>query len=180
MRPMNADPDPRHNRTTDAKLSEEAVVAYLRAHGRRAPHEAVDWDGLAERVMESARFHLGRRAPAVRSAVSAAPAHVWGRAESGPQGSAGRGDGAPAAHQWWEVTAAWARPAVAAALVVSAISGMLALAAPATSVADSADYSTATTAWLQSVSGMGGSSAADRPDRAMASPDSLYTAVVEQ
>jgi len=179
MRPLNADPHPGHDRATDAMLSEEAVVRYLHAHGRRAPHDAVDWDGLAERVVESARPHLGWRARGARSEVSAAPAHARVRAESGRPGSASRGVRAPAAHQWWEVTAAWARPAVAAALVVSAISGLLALAAPSTAVSDSADTA-ATTAWLQNVSGLSGSSAADRPDGATVSPDSLYTAVVEQ
>jgi hypothetical protein len=177
MRPLNADP-PRHDRPTDAMLSEEAVVRYLHAHGRRAPVGAVDWDGLAERVVESARPHLGWRARSARAGGSAAP-RAWDWDESARTGSAYRGDRAPAAHQWWEVTAAWARPAVAAALLVSAISGLLALAGPSTAVSDSADTA-ATTAWMQNASGLGGSSAADRLDGATTSPDSLYTAVVEQ
>jgi hypothetical protein len=178
MRPLNADPHPLDDRPTDAMLSEEAVVRYLHAHGRRAPLSAVDWDGLAERVIESARPHLGWRAQGARSGVSAAP-RPWVRDERARTGSAGRGDRAAAAHQWWEVTAGWARPAVAAALLVSAISGLLALAGPSMSVSDAADTA-ATTAWLQNASGLSGSSAADRLDGATTSPDSLYTAMVEQ
>lgn len=147
-----SDRDPRVSRATPAggMLAEDAVMTVVRAHGRRPPRDAVDWDALHGRIVDSARVHLARRA---RVASSTAARH------------------------WWEVTAAWARPALAAAVVVSVISGAAALATPSATTSDSPDNSVMT-AWLQTVGGLSAGTMADRADAT--SPDSLYTAVVEQ
>jgi hypothetical protein len=83
------------------------------------------------------------------------------------------------------VTASWARPAIAAALVVCAVSTAVVLGTPAVAVAESGDAGAA--AWLQSLAGNGSTALADHPAGSVVDPalgaanrDSLFNEVVEQ
>lgn len=162
MRRTLHDPDPMQNGAEGAGVTDEALEGLLRLHARRPPYGAVHWDALGARIVAAAEdemtlgpwpWAVNRAGIAVRLPATDAPAR-----------------------QWWDVAAGWARPALAAALVVGSVAGVLAVGTPAV---DSGDTSAAAFAWLQSVTG-GGSAIADRPTDAASTPDSLFTAVVEQ
>jgi hypothetical protein len=129
-----------------------ALLALIREHSQPAPAGSVDWNALAARIVEDGRGELAARQRAsydrdgVRTLLPRA-----------------------ASRRWWEVTASWARPAIAAALVVSAISTAVVFASPSVTVADAADSSTA--AWLQTLGATG--TAATPTNR-----DSLYSEVL--
>ena len=136
-----------------------ALLALIREHNQPAPAGSVDWDALAARIVEDGRGELAARHHAaydgndVRTLRRATP------------------------HRWWEVTAGWARPAIAAAVVVSAISTAVVLTSPSLAVADTGDASSA--AWLQTfgaASTPAGTTAAVTP----ANRDSLFVEVVGQ
>jgi hypothetical protein len=131
-----------------------ALLALIREHSQRAPTGSVDWSALAARIAEDGRGELAaRHSDGVRSL---------------PRRTAPR--------RWWEVTAGWARPAIAAALVVSAISTAVVLASPSAGSADAGDASTTgTAAWLQTF-GAANVAAAGTP----ANRDSLFSEVVGQ
>ncbi len=130
------------------------LLALIREHSQPAPAGSVDWNALAARIVGDGRGELAAR-----------------------QRAAYDGDGVrtllrrPAPRRWWEVTAGWARPAIAAALVVSAISTAVVLASPSLAVADAGDSSTA--AWLQTLGATGAATAATPANR-----DSLYNEVL--
>jgi hypothetical protein len=142
-------------RTNDGR-PDTALLALIREHSQPAPAGSVDWNALAARIVGDGRDELAAR-----------------------QREACDGDGArtlqrrPAPRRWWEVTAGWARPAIAAALVVSAISTAVVLTSPSTVVADAGDSSTA--AWLQTF-GAAGTTPATSP----ANRDSLFSEVIGQ
>ncbi len=133
-----------------------ALLALIREHSQPAPAASVDWNALAARIIEDGRGELAAR-----------------------QRGAYDGDGArrllrpPAPRRWWEVTAGWARPAIAAALVVSAISTAVVLASPSVAIADAGDSNTG--AWLQTLGANGTTTAAGPATR-----DSLFSEVVSQ
>lgn len=133
-----------------------ALLALIREHSQPAPAGSVDWNALAARIVEDGRGELAAR-----------------------QRRAYDGDGVrsllrpPAPRRWWEVTAGWARPAIAAALVVSAISTAVVLASPFVVVSDAGDSSTG--AWLQTL-GANGTTTALTP----ATRDSLFSEVISQ
>lgn len=133
-----------------------ALLALIREHSEPAPAGSVDWNALAARIVEDGRGELAAR-----------------------QRAAYDGDGVrtllrrPAPRRWWEVTAGWARPAIAAALVVSAISTAVVLTSPSVAVADAGDTSTA--AWLQTFGATGITTAATPATR-----DSLFSEVISQ
>jgi hypothetical protein len=174
---------------TTGDLSGAAVLALVREHRRPAPYGAVDWALLEQRIIASGRDELATRQ---QSALAvAAPSLVQpGRRFGSSHGIARASSGAettwrPAGRRWWEVTAGWARPAIAAALVVCAVSTAVVLGTPAVSVAESSDSGAA--AWLQSLSGNGSAAFADRPAGSVIDPalstanrDSLFHEVVEQ
>jgi hypothetical protein len=154
----NGRPDAPQTGATSGDVSGAAALALVRQHSRPTPYGAVNWAALADRVVADGGDELAARR----------------------QSAAWR----PVGRRWWEVTAAWARPTIAAAVVVSAISAALALGAPLGSVADAGDGSggaaqpRATGSW---------SALANRPASAVLDPavevpnrDSLYNAVVEQ
>jgi hypothetical protein len=77
----------------------------------RPPYDAVRWDTLAERIVASAQDDLARR----RGVVGL------------PSGTGLR----RGVRAWWEVTAGWARPALAAAVTMIAVAAALMIATPA-------------------------------------------------
>jgi hypothetical protein len=131
-----------------------ALLALIREHSQPAPAGSVDWNALAARIVEVGRGELAAR-----------------------QRASYDGDGVrtllprAASRRWWEVTASWARPAIAAALVVSAISTAVVFASPSVTVADAGDSGTA--AWLQALGAAGTATAATPTNR-----DSLYSEVL--
>jgi hypothetical protein len=132
-----------------------ALLALIREHQQPVPARSVDWDALAARIVDGGRAELSARQ---RSA------HAIGAQASLRRAAPGR---------WWEVTAGWARPAIAAALVVSAISTAVVLASPTVTVADADDAGTA--AWLQTLGATGSITVAPPLNR-----DSLLSEVVNQ
>lgn len=162
MRRTLDDPDPMQNRAAVAGLTHEDLKGLVRIHACRPPYGAVHWDALGARIVAAGEdeMALGRSARAGNPAGTAVRLQV----------SEAR------ARQWWDVAAGWARPALAAALIVGSVAGALAVRTPA---AEAGDTSAAASAWLQSVTG-GGSALVDRATDAAATPDSLFTAVVEQ
>src|ERR1700728_3952848 len=82
-----------------------ALLALIREHSRRVPAGSVDWNALAARIVEDGG---GELAALHRTAYDSHGVRTLLRH--------------PAPRRWWEVTAGWIRPAIAAALVVSAIS----------------------------------------------------------
>jgi hypothetical protein len=132
-----------------------ALLALIRAHSQRAPAGAVDWNALAARIAEdgrgelAARHHAAHDGNGVRALRRATP------------------------HGWWEVTAGWVRPAIAAALVVSAISTAVVLTSPSLAIADASDAGTA--AFLQTLGAAGTASAATPANR-----DSLFAEIAGQ
>jgi hypothetical protein len=136
---------------------DSAMLALIREHQQPVPAGLVDWDALAARIADSGRAELSARQRAANTIGAHAP--LLRR---------------PAPGRWWEVTAGWARPAIAAALVVSAISTAVVLASPPTvAVADAED--TGTAAWLQTLDAAGGVTVAPALNR-----DSLLSEVVSQ
>jgi hypothetical protein len=133
---------------------DSATLALIREHQQPVPAGLVDWDALAARIADSGRAELSAR----QRAANAIGSHASLRR--------------PAPGRWWEVTAGWARPAIAAALVVSAISTAVVLASPP-AVADAED--TGTAAWLQTLDATGGVTVAPALNR-----DSLLSEVVSQ
>jgi len=90
----------------------DPISAVVRAYASRPPYDAVDWAAIAARIVASADHDLERRRAAAR----------WPRLAS--RGWSGRA--------WWEVAASWARPAVAAAVVTVALTGVLVASSGAT------------------------------------------------
>jgi hypothetical protein len=133
-----------------------ALLALIREHSRRVPAGSVDWNALAARIVEDGR---GELAALHRAAYDSHGVRTLLRH--------------PAPHRWWEVTAGWIRPAIAAALVVSAISTAVVLASPSALVADAGDTSSA--AWLQTFGATGTAIAATPANR-----DSLFDEVIGQ
>jgi hypothetical protein len=133
-----------------------ALLALIREHSQPAPTGSVDWNALAARIVEDGRGELAARQ---RAAYDSDGIRTLLRR--------------PAPRRWWEVTAGWARPAIAAALVVSAISTAVVLASPSVTVADAGDSSTA--AWLQTLGATGTVTAATPATR-----DSLLGEVIGQ
>jgi hypothetical protein len=133
-----------------------ALLALIREHSQPAPASSVDWNALAARIVEDGRGELAARH---RAAYDGDGIRTLQRR--------------PAPRRWWEVTAGWARPAIAAALVVSAISTAVVLASPSVTVADAGDANTA--AWLQTLGATGTATAATPVNR-----DSLYSEVLAQ
>jgi hypothetical protein len=134
---------------TNSGERDSALLALIREHQQRVPARSVDWDALAARIVDSGRAELSAR----QRLAHAIGAHAPGR--------------------WWEVTAGWARPAIAAALVVSAISAAVVLASPTVTVADADDSGTA--AWLQTLGAAGNVTVTPALNR-----DSLLSEVVNQ
>jgi hypothetical protein len=131
-----------------------ALLALIREHSRRAPAGSVDWNALAARIVEDGRGELAARQ---RAAYDSDGVRTLLRR--------------PAPRRWWEVTAGWARPAIAAALIVSAISTAVVLASPSVAVADTGDSSAA--AWLQALGATSTVTAATPATR-----DSLFVEVI--
>jgi hypothetical protein len=134
---------------------DSALLALIREHHQPVPARSVDWDALAARIVDSGRAELSARQRAAQAIGGHAPLRR------------------PAPGRWWEVTAGWARPAIAAALVVSAISTAVVLASPTVTVADADD--TGTAAWLQTLGATGNVTVAPALNR-----DSLLSEVVNQ
>ena len=199
MAQMNNGGRPDHPQRSEygGDLSDEALRALLREHGKPAPYDSIDWTGLAQRIVASGREEFAARQQsgiAVVSPATGQPSRWSESSRAARRASAGASGGASAAAaaarrpvggRWWEVTAGWARPTIAAAVVVSAVSAALALASPATAAQESGDAASA--AWVQNLAGGSSTTLADRPagivlDPALgaASRDSLLTAVVEQ
>jgi hypothetical protein len=133
-----------------------ALLALIREHAQRVPAGSVDWTALAARIVEDGRGELAARH---RAAYDSDDVRTPLRR--------------PTARRWWEVTAGWARPAIAAALVVSAISTAVVLASPSVAAADAGDTSSA--AWLQTLGATGTAIAATPANR-----DSLFSEVIGQ
>lgn len=92
----------------------------------KPPYDTVRWDALAERIVAGAQDELARR-------------RVGARLPGGT--SLRRG-----VRAWWEVTAGWARPAVAAAVAMIAVAAALVIATPGAPLsASGGDTTTATT-----------------------------------
>ena len=162
MRRTLHDPDPKHNGAGVAGLTDEALEALVRVHASRPPYGAVHWDALGARILAAAEDEM--------------PRGLWARTgdRTGVPLRAQTSDAI--GRKWWDVAEGWARPALAAALVVGSVAGVLAMRTPAT---ETGDASASASAWLQSVTGVG-SALAERPADATAGPDSLFTAVIEQ
>jgi hypothetical protein len=143
-----------NNGQTDAEM-----LALIREHHEPVPVGAVDWTALATRIVDSGSAELSARQRAAYMIGTHAGAHAPLRR--------------PLPHPWWEVTAGWARPAIAAALVVCAISTAVVIASPIVTVADVGD--TGTSAWLQTLDAAAGVTPAPAVNR-----DSLLSEVVSQ
>ena len=139
-----------NNGRTDAEM-----LALIREHHEPVPVGAVDWNALATRIVGSGSAELSARQRAAYTIGTPAPL------------------GRPSPHPWWEVTAGWARPAIAAALVVCAISTAVVIASPTVTVADAGD--TGTSAWLQTLDAAAGVTPAPAVNR-----DSLLSEIVSQ
>jgi hypothetical protein len=137
----------------------DALSAIVRAHATRPPYNAVDWDGFAARITSAAAPELDRRRKAAR----------W---------SDSRRDRFRV-RAWWEITAGWARPALAAAVATIAVAGTLVLATWGATSALSADGATVTASadgvdsvMLDSQTGIA------TADASSAIQDSLFSAIV--
>jgi hypothetical protein len=139
-----------NNGRTDAEM-----LALIREHHEPVPVGAVDWNALATRIVGSGSAELSARQRAAYTIGTHAPLLR------------------PSPRPWWEVTAGWARPAIAAALVVCAISTAVVIASPTVTVADASD--TGTSAWLQTLDAAAGVTPAPAVNR-----DSLLSEVVSQ
>ena len=139
-----------NNGQTDAEM-----LALIREHHEPVPVGAVDWNALATRIVGSGNAELSARQRAAYTIGTHAPLRR------------------PSPRPWWEVTASWARPAIAAALVVCAISTAVVIASPTVTVADASD--TGTSAWLQTLDAAAGVTPAPAVNR-----DSLLSEVVSQ
>lgn len=160
-------PDPAAKSPAEA-APEDETRSLLRAHAMRPPYDAVHWDALAARIMAQAEADLGRRR-SVRELVGVTGLRRGVRA-------------------WWEVTAQWARPAVAAALAAIAVAAALVGTAPASSgtlaAADSAASGIATngvTANTDPVDAVLGSSTNTTvsSEARVVTRDSLFSALVD-
>jgi hypothetical protein len=183
-------PDAARRGASDGDLSSAAVLALLRAHGAPAPYDSVDWTRLAQRIVATGHDELAsRRHSAIDSPVIVRSGRRPDTSpETSPGGATATSEGAArrtAGRRWWEVTAGWARPTIAAAVVVSAVSAALAVGSPAASVVESGDAAGA--AWIQSLAGRSSTGLVDRsagiaidPPVGTAARDSLFTEVVEQ
>ena len=109
-RSHDAQEQPATARTADV----DPVSVLLRTHASRPPYDAVDWDAVAARIITAAGPQLERR----RTGAGRAGALRW------------------RVRAWWEVTAEWARPALAAAVAMIAIATALVIANPAASSGD--------------------------------------------
>jgi hypothetical protein len=139
-----------NNGQTDAEM-----LALIREHHEPVPVGAVDWNALATRIVGSGSAELSARQRAADTIGTHAPLRR------------------PSPRPWWEVTAGWARPAIAAALVVCAISTAVVIASPTVTVADASD--TGASAWLQTLDAAAGVTTAPAVNR-----DSLLSEVVSQ
>jgi hypothetical protein len=140
---------------TNNDQTDAAMLALIREHHEPVPVGAVDWNALATRIVGSGSAELSARQRAAYTIGTHAPLR---RTSPRP---------------WWEVTAGWARPAIAAALVVCAISTAVVIASPTVTVADASD--TGTSAWLQTLDAAAGVTPAPAVNR-----DSLLSEVVSQ
>lgn len=161
---------PMHRSQPDAETDNgDPILAIVRSHGQRAPYDAVDWAGMQQRIVASASPELERLRASERAAAR------------GP-GLNGR---RLASRSWWEVTAAWARPAIAAAAAIIAVTTALVVGMPASTLGvDRADApiarasSQGVTADRVEAELLGSSSGIDDVTGPI-SRDSLYAALVD-
>jgi hypothetical protein len=150
-----------HEQPVTATIGDvDAVSTLVRTYACRPPYDAVDWDAVAARILSAADAELGRR----RTLAGRAGALRW------------------RVRAWWEVTAGWARPAVAAAVAMIAVATALVIANPGTTpVADAASTAemTATADGVDAV--MLGSPATEAAftEAGPITRDSLFSAVVD-
>jgi hypothetical protein len=88
----------------------DPVLSLVQLAACRPPYDTVRWDALADRIVADAQDELGRRrtvagVPSVRNVRRGVRA-------------------------WWEVTAGWARPALAAAVAMIAVAAALVISTP--------------------------------------------------
>jgi hypothetical protein len=137
----------------------DAVSALLRTYGNQPPYDAVNWEGIAARILAASDADLARR-----------------------RSLAGRGGVVPwRVRAWWEVAAGWARPAVAAAVAMIAVASALVIATPAAAPASGAAGTTVTASTDGADAAMLGSQTSDvASSEAMPiTRDSLFSAVVD-
>ncbi len=101
-----------HEQPVTARIGEvDPVSTLVRTYASRPPYNAVDWDAVAARIVSAADAELQRR----RTLAGRAGVLRW------------------RVRAWWEITAGWARPAVAAAVAMIAVATALVIANPAAS-----------------------------------------------
>ncbi len=148
----------------DGQDAGDDVPSLMHIAACKPPYDAVRWDALAERIVAGAQDELARRRMGARL----------------PGGTSVR----RGVRAWWEVTAGWARPAVAAAVAMIAVAAALVIATPgALSIASGGDTTTATTlaAGTDAVDAMmlETSSAAVSVESSPPTRDSLFSALVD-
>ncbi len=157
-----------HNRSHDARDHTanardgemDPVSRLLRMHANPPPYDAVDWDAVAARIITAAEPQLERR----RTLAGRAGALRW------------------RVRAWWEVTAEWARPALAAAVAMIAVAAALVIANPAASSGTDGVSMTEMTATTDGVDAVMLASPATEAAFTEAAPitrDSLFSAVVD-
>lgn len=143
----------------------DPVLSVVQTAASRPPYDAVRWDALADRIVAGAHDELARR-----------------RASAGLSSGKSQRRGVRA---WWEVTAGWARPAMAAAVAMIGVAAALMVATPATpsgatgTDAPSAGTLAASTDAIDAVM-LGAPSSASSFESSPPSRDSLFSALVGQ
>lgn len=156
---------PMHHTRHDGQDAGDDMWSLAQMAACKPPYDAVRWDSLAERIVAGAQDELARRRAGARL----------------PGGTSQR----RGARAWWEVTAGWARPAVAAAVAMIAVAAALVIATPgAPSVASGGDTAPATTlaAGTDGIDAMmlePSSAAAIGVESSPPTRDSLFSALVD-